>query len=173
METTLLTAAVKLYSTTNKHNSPFQPLQIKSVIVKEGLRGTIYIEAFKLAHVVSALKGISAVSEAATRRITMVPLGQMVETLRVIKDIPKLKPGTFVRLKRMVYKDDLAQVDAVDVSQDKVCLRLVPRIDYTRMRGALRQRGGDEEKGRLKGKRPPAKLFDYEKIRWGVGLRRG
>lgn len=152
------------------------------MIVKEGLRGTIYIEAFKLAHVVSALKGISAVSEASTRRITMVPLGQMVETLRVIKDIPKLKPGNFVRLKRTVFKDDLAQVckpipssrggkfaqvDAVDVAQDRVCLRLLPRIDYTRMRGALRQRGGDDEekKNRLKGKRPPTKLFDYDKIR--------
>lgn len=32
----------------------------------------------------------------------------------------------------------LFQVDWVDVAQSKVNLRIVPRIDYTRMRGALR-----------------------------------
>jgi transcription elongation factor SPT5 len=35
------------------------PLQIKSVIVKEGLRGFIYIEAFKQTHVKSAIEDVS------------------------------------------------------------------------------------------------------------------
>lgn len=37
-----------------------------------------------------------------------------------------------------IFKDDLAQVDFVDPSQNSVHLKLIPRIDYNRMRGALR-----------------------------------
>ena len=36
----------------------FQPLQIKSVIAKEGLKGYIYMEAFKQTHVKQAIEGI-------------------------------------------------------------------------------------------------------------------
>lgn len=68
----------------------------------------------------------------------MVPINEMVDTLKVVKDMPTLKPGTYVRLKRTQYKDDLAQVDWVDIAQNKVNLKLLPRIDYTKLRGALR-----------------------------------
>lgn len=37
-----------------------------------------------------------------------------------------------------LYKDDIAQVDYVDVAQNEVHLKLLPRVDYTRPRGALR-----------------------------------
>lgn len=36
----------------------FQPLQIKSVIAKEGLRGYIYIEAFKQTHVKQIIEDV-------------------------------------------------------------------------------------------------------------------
>lgn len=41
----------------------------------------------------------------------MVPIKEMADVLRVVKDVPTLKSGTFVRLKRTVFKDDLAQVN--------------------------------------------------------------
>ena len=37
-----------------------QPLQIKSVLAKEGLKGYIYIEAYKQTHVKQAIDGISS-----------------------------------------------------------------------------------------------------------------
>lgn len=40
----------------------------------------------------------------------MVPIKDMVDALRVTKDIPHLRTGSYVRLKRTLYKDDLAQV---------------------------------------------------------------
>lgn len=43
-----------------------------------------------------------------------------------------------MRLKRGLYKDDIAQVDYFDMAQNQVHLKLLPRIDYTRLRGALR-----------------------------------
>ena len=68
----------------------------------------------------------------------MVPIKEMVDTLRVVKDIPTLRPRTFVRLRGGMFKDDLARVDHVDQQQSNVELVMVPRIDYTRMRGALK-----------------------------------
>nr|CAD2168645.1 unnamed protein product [Meloidogyne enterolobii] len=137
-----------------------EPLQIKSVVVKEGLKGMIYIEAFKKAHVAKAIEGISALNQF---QITMVPIKEMADTLRVVKDTPTLKPGSYVRLTRGIYKDDLAQVDLVDVAQNRVHLKLVPRIDYTRLRGALKNQ---EENRPLRNKRRPLPApFDLDRIK--------
>lgn len=68
----------------------------------------------------------------------MVPIKEMTDVLRVVKEQSGLKKKQWVRLKRGQYKDDLAQVDYVDVAQNQVHLKLLPRIDYTRLRGALR-----------------------------------
>lgn len=58
----------------------------------------------------------------------------------------------------------LFQVDYVDMAQNLVHLKLLPRIDYSRMRGALRTISSDAD-SRKKKKRPMAKLFDPEKVR--------
>ncbi|OUC44037.1 hypothetical protein D917_09358, partial [Trichinella nativa] len=92
----------------------------------------------------------------------MVPIKETPDVFKVIKDTSALKPGVFVRVKRSVYKDDIAQiftsaiaiaerccdkldkkvlVDWVDLSQKSIHLKLIPRIDYTRMRGAMRSAG--------------------------------
>jgi transcription elongation factor SPT5 len=68
----------------------------------------------------------------------MVPIKEMTDVLRVVKEQTGLKVKQWVRLKRGMYKDDIAQVDYVDLAQNQVHLKLLPRIDYTRFRGALR-----------------------------------
>ena len=40
----------------------------------------------------------------------MVPIKEMTDVLRVTKEQAQLKPKQWVRLKRGLYKDDLAQV---------------------------------------------------------------
>ena len=40
----------------------------------------------------------------------MVPIKDMVDVLKVVKDLPQLKTGQYVRLKRTMYREDLAQV---------------------------------------------------------------
>ena len=52
----------------------------------------------------------------------------------------------------------------MDVASNQVHLKLLPRIDYSRLRGALRTTNSDDLK-RKRFKRPPTKLFDPEKIR--------
>lgn len=96
----------------------------------------------------------------------MVPIKEMTDVLRVVKRQSGLKKKQWVRLKRGIYKDDIAQVDYVDLGQNQVHLKLLPRIDYTRPRGALRTAQSESEAlKRKKKRRPPAKPFDPEAIR--------
>ncbi|KAL5112988.1 Transcription elongation factor SPT5 [Taenia crassiceps] len=147
------------------------PLQIKSVFAKEGLKGHIYIEAFKQTHVKQALEGISALSRAQFEQ-KLVPINEMIDVLNVVKETAQLKPKQWVRLKSGLYKDDLAQVESVKDAQNLVRLKLVPRIDYDRKRNRFDDGDGGEgsaqgsapvsRKGRWK--RPPAALFDPSKV---------
>ena len=50
----------------------------------------------------------------------MVPIKEMTDVMRVVKEQAGLKPKQWVRIKRGVFKDDLAQVDYVDVSSNQV-----------------------------------------------------
>jgi len=68
----------------------------------------------------------------------MVPIKEMTDCLKVVKETAVLKPKSWVRLKRGIFKDDLAQVDYVESAQNAVHLKLLPRIDYSRLRGVLR-----------------------------------
>lgn len=111
-----------------------QPLQIKSVIVKEGLKGYIYIEAYKQTHVKSAIEEVSNLRLGVWKQ-EMVPCKEMPDVLRVMKDVVKLTAGSWVRLKKSVYKDDLAQVESVNMAQNQITLKLIPRIDYSHKRG--------------------------------------
>ncbi|GFR83224.1 transcription elongation factor SPT5 [Elysia marginata] len=140
-----------------------EPLQIMSVVCKEGLKGYIYIEAFKQTHVKQAIEGIGNLRMGYYKQ-QMVPIREMTDVLKVVKETATLKPKAWVRLKRGVFKDDLAQVDVVYPSQNEVWLKLIPRIDYTRPRGVMRSSLNQDQKKRKR--RPPQKLFDVEGIRW-------
>lgn len=139
------------------------PLQIKSVIALDAVKGYIYIEAYKQTHVKQAIDGINNL-RLGLHKQTMVPISEMTDVLRVVKEQPKIRRDQFVRFKRTLYKGDLAQVDYVDNATNTVTLRFKPRIDYTKMRGALKTTDKNTTK-RSKNKRPPPKLFDADAIR--------
>lgn len=142
-----------------------EPLQIKSVVAPEGVKGYIYIEAYKQTHVKAVIANVGNLRMGQWKQ-EMVPIKEMTDVLKVVKEQVGLKQNQWVRLKRGIYKDDIAQVDYYDLAQNMVHLRLLPRIDYTRLRGALRttQTETDDAK-RKKKRRPPAKPFDPEAIR--------
>ncbi|KAL5006667.1 hypothetical protein ScPMuIL_015473 [Solemya velum] len=140
-----------------------EPLQIKSVIAKESLKGYIYVEAYKQTHVKQAIEGIGSLRIGLYAQ-QMVPIKEMTDVLKVVKETTVLKPKAWVRLKRGVYKDDLAQVDYVEPAQNIVHLKLIPRIDYTRPRGLMRNTQTDPEK-RKKKRKPAQKLFDVDSVR--------
>ncbi|KFM58475.1 Transcription elongation factor SPT5, partial [Stegodyphus mimosarum] len=138
-----------------------EPLQIKSVVAPEGVKGYIYIEAYKQTHVKQAIQGVGNLRMGQYQQM-MVPIKEMTDVLRVTKEQVQLKEKQWVRLKRGLYKDDLAQVDLLNHAQNYVLLKLIPRIDYSKKRGALRST--DQEK-RKKGRKPPPKLFDVDAVR--------
>ncbi|KAF4530960.1 hypothetical protein B566_EDAN011341 [Ephemera danica] len=140
-----------------------EPLQIKSVVAPEGAKGYIYVEAFKQTHVKQLIQNVGNLRLGQWQQ-QMVPIKEMTDVLRVVKEQTGLKLKQWVRLKRGIYKDDIAQVDYVDLAQNLVLLKLLPRIDYTRLRGALRSTQ-DESNKRKKKRRPVAKAFDPEAIR--------
>jgi len=54
----------------------------------------------------------------------MVPIKEMTDVVRVVKERIGLRSRQWVRLKRGIYKDDLAQVDYVDMAQNQVHLKV-------------------------------------------------
>lgn len=142
-----------------------EPLQVKSIVAPEGAKGYIYIEAYKQTHVKAVINNVGTLRMGVWKQ-EMVPIKEMTDVLRVVKEQTGLKPKQWVRLKRGLYKDDIAQVDYVDLAQNHVHLKLLPRIDYTRLRGALRTAQSESEAAKRKKKRrPAAKPFDPEAIR--------
>lgn len=107
-----------LVSVTNSHMSPrlgLQPLQIKSVVAPEHVKGYIYVEAYKQTHVKQAIEGVGNLRLGYWNQ-QMVPIKEMTDVLKVVKEVANLKPKSWVRLKRGIYKDDIAQVPGAGLS---------------------------------------------------------
>ena len=96
-----------------------QPLQIKSVVAPDHVKGYIYVESYKQTHVKSAIEGIGNLRMGLWNQ-QMVPIKEMTDVLKVVKEVTNLKPKSWVRLKRGLYKDDIAQVPT-DGSEHHSC----------------------------------------------------
>uniref|UniRef100_A0A8D0CRI9 Transcription elongation factor SPT5 n=1 Tax=Sander lucioperca TaxID=283035 RepID=A0A8D0CRI9_SANLU len=138
------------------------PLQIKSVVAPDHVKGYIYVESYKQTHVKSAIEGIGNLRMGLWNQ-QMVPIKEMTDVLKVVKEVTNLKPKSWVRLKRGLYKDDIAQVDYVEPSQNTISLKMIPRIDLDRIKAKMSLK--DWFAKRKKFKRPAQRLFDAEKIR--------
>lgn len=94
--------------------SSIQPLQIKSVVAPEHVKGYIYVESYKQTHVKAAIEGVGNLRMGFWNQ-QMVPIKEMTDVLKVVKEVTNLKPKSWVRLKRGLYKDDIAQVSIIVV----------------------------------------------------------
>lgn len=138
------------------------PLQIKSVVAPEHVKGYIYVESYKQTHVKAAIEGVGNLRMGFWNQ-QMVPIKEMTDVLKVVKEVTNLKAKSWVRLKRGLYKDDIAQVDYVEPSQNTISLKLIPRIDLDRIKARMSMK--DWFAKRKRSKRPAQRLFDAEKIR--------
>ena len=111
-----------------------EPLQIKSVVVPGGLKGFIYIEAYKQSHMMAAIQNVGSL-RMGTRKQQMVPIVEMADVLRIINKQTGLKVKQWVRPKRGLYKDAIAQVHYVNLAEKQVNLKLLPRNDSVLPRG--------------------------------------
>lgn len=76
------------------------------------MKGYIYVEAYKQTHVKQAIEGVGNLRLGYWNQ-QMVPIKEMTDVLKVVKEVANLKPKSWVRLKRGIYKDDIAQVGAM------------------------------------------------------------
>uniref|UniRef100_A0A1B0FDI6 Uncharacterized protein n=1 Tax=Glossina morsitans morsitans TaxID=37546 RepID=A0A1B0FDI6_GLOMM len=125
-----------------------------------GVKGYIYVESYKQTHVETALENVGNLRMGKWKQ-EMVPVN---DVLKVVKEQVGLKVKQWVRFKRGLSKGDIAQVDNVGLAQNQAHLKLLPRIDYTRMRGALRSTSNKADNKQKKKRRPPAKPFDSEAV---------
>ncbi|KAJ1850919.1 transcription elongation factor spt5, partial [Coemansia sp. RSA 2703] len=123
---------------------------VLSVFSRDGLSGYVYVEAHSAADAQAALEGIGGAFAA---RVTLVPIGDMVDVVRIRSQAARLNPGAWVRVRRGNYAGDLAQVVAVIEAAEAVEVRMLPRIDYAA--AAQGSRGA-------KGARPAARLFSVD-----------
>lgn len=141
------------------------PLLIKSVFCQDHLKGHIYVEAYKEAHVRDALKGLRGVFHSKPPRL--VPLNEMVDAVTVPqKHTRSIVPGSWVRMKSGVYKGDLGKVLAVEQGSGRATVQLIPRLDYAAM--AAKQNDPKPAKGfpkAAKKNRPPARTFNPEEAK--------
>lgn len=79
------------------------------MVAVEGLKGYVYIESYKQQYVKQAIEDIGNLRIGKWQQL-MVPIREMTDVLRVVKDSTALKRGSWVRIKRTMYKDDIAQV---------------------------------------------------------------
>jgi transcription elongation factor SPT5 len=91
-----------------RHNMG-NPLQIYSVVARDSLKGYLYVEAFKLPHVQDAIEKIPNLFAS---KVSLVPIKEMVDVLKVKERIVSVKPGGWARVKRGKYAGDLAQVSS-------------------------------------------------------------
>lgn len=88
------------------------------MVAPDHVKGYIYVESYKQTHVKSAIEGIGNLRIGLWNQ-QMVPIKEMTDVLKVVKEVTNLKPKSWVRLKRGLYKDDIAQVPA-DRTPDSV-----------------------------------------------------
>jgi transcription elongation factor SPT5 len=133
-----------------------RPLAITAAI-NSGLKGYVYVEAKNQADVSTALGGLNLVLGA---RLTMVPMTDMPAVLNVGEKALKKTPviNQWVRIKRGLYKDDLARVFELTDYGEKCIVEVVPRVDFGGIRLGLNTKSIlFMTKGRP---RPAARLFD-------------
>eukprot|EP00003_Mantamonas_plastica_P024911 TRINITY_DN4761_c0_g2_i6.p1 TRINITY_DN4761_c0_g2~~TRINITY_DN4761_c0_g2_i6.p1 ORF type:complete len:577 (+),score=226.37 TRINITY_DN4761_c0_g2_i6:363-2093(+) len=137
------------------------PLRISSALCLDHMKGYFYVEAHRESHVKSAIEFLQG---AYRTRITMVPLLEMPDVVKIVNKSSRLEPGDWVRLRRGVYKGDIGRVVTINDVTNRAEVKFVPRLDLTEIENAAKEnrKASKRVKNRV---RPPQRLFNPEQIR--------
>ncbi|RCK55421.1 Transcription elongation factor SPT5 [Candida viswanathii] len=118
----------KLYKKKRTLERQGTPLDILTVFQRDAFTGYIYIEAKRPDAIDRALQGMVNVF---MRDKLLVPVKEYPDLLKQVKTTDvEVVPGIYVRIKRGVYKGDLAVVDNLSENGLDVRCKVVPRLDY-------------------------------------------
>jgi transcription elongation factor SPT5 len=132
-----------------KMSSGDDPLFIKSAFTTDSSPGYFYVEADKEIHVKKAVEGLQFVF---SYKVAIVPIKEMVQALEVKPVSIDIKVGQWVKMKRGIYKDDIAQVVMVQDQNTLVTVRLIPRLEISKSAVSSKRR-------------PPQRLFNPAELR--------
>lgn len=79
-----------------------EALQIKSVVAPEGVKGYIYIEAYKQPYVKSAIENVGNLRMGLWKQM-MVPIKEMTDVLRVVKEQTGKLLFVYLSLKKRMF----------------------------------------------------------------------
>lgn len=135
-------------------------LPIMSAYVASSYKGYIYVEAEAPNFVNEALQGFTGVRLSS---IKIIPIKEMTRVFSVdMQEKEQLMRESWVRVRSGIYGGDLAQIYEVDEHEANVILRLVPRLDIPAL---VKKSRNSQDVGFSKSRiRPPAKLFDRDKV---------
>ena len=137
-------------------------LQVTSILLPEGTKGWIFVEAHKEGQVRQVIEGVSALAYG-NKEIRFIPKDEMPNVMKTIKGKVGLRAKQFVRIARGLFKGDLAEVVMIDSSKDMVHVKLFPRIDYTKARGLPKSEQKAVNSRKIFNK-PPQKAFDSKTV---------
>ncbi|KAL6131041.1 hypothetical protein ACLB2K_069419 [Fragaria x ananassa] len=128
-----------------------------SAVALDHLKGFIYVEAYREAHVREACKGLWYVI---LQKITLVPIKEMTDVIS--RENKTIVHDKWVRIKTGIYKGDLAKVVGHVPGRQQVRVKVIPRFDLQ----ALAE--GVESSKKRSGARPdrvPALLWNMDLVR--------
>lgn len=103
-------------------------LKILSIFQRDNYTGRIYIEAPKQSVIEKFCNGVPDIY---VSQKLLIPVQELPLLLKPSKsDDVALEEGSYVRIKRGIYKGDLAMVDQISENNLEVMLKIVPRLDY-------------------------------------------
>eukprot|EP01080_Neovahlkampfia_damariscottae_P012186 gene12186-5773_t len=145
-----------------------KPLLIHSAVALDTLKGVIYIEAYKEAHVKDAINGIKTIFEGG---IKLVPTKEMSEILTIQDKGIEIKKGDWVKIKRGVYKGDVGQVFEVDETRAEATIKLIPRLEHgekrERRKGLFRAEDFERNGKTLVSKQNDFSIYDGKRFKDG------
>eukprot|EP01083_Nonionella_stella_P086624 240793_1 len=139
-----------------RRNKPGKQLFIKSAFTADVGKGYIYIEADKKVHVSEVAFPVQQLFQ---WKISLVPINEMVECMTTHDPEPDVRLGQWVRMRKGVYKNDVAQVLDLQDNGARIKIRVIPRLDIAKM-----SEGGSPFGFRVT-KIPPARFFDPAEVR--------
>ncbi|CDF89865.1 ZYBA0S05-03554g1_1 [Zygosaccharomyces bailii CLIB 213] len=133
-------------------------LKIMSIFQRDNYTGRIYIEAPKQSVIEKFCNGVPDIY---TSQKLLIPVQELPLLLKPNKsDDVNLEEGSYVRIKRGVYKGDLAVVDQISENNLEVMLKIVPRLDYGKYDEVDPATNQKKSRRPTFAHRPPSQLFN-------------
>lgn len=133
-------------------------LKILSIFQRDNYTGRIYIEAPKQSVIEKFVNGVPDVY---SNQKLLIPVQELPLLLKPTKsDEVRLDVGSYVRIKRGIYKNDLAVIDQISQNNLEALLKIVPRLDYGKNDEIDPDTNQRKAKRATFASRPPPQLFN-------------